>query len=124
MIHVGVDAIEIARFKEWHMFSFKKLNRIFTNSEIAYCLSVPGKEAERFAVRFAAKEALYKALCSYTNLTFPLLTLCRYVELVKKDNGCPSLVIDWAHLGLRQLQSTCSLTHTQNNAIAVVIIEN
>ena len=49
ILGVGIDAVEIARFADWHTKSDKQLRRIFSEEEMAYCLSVPAKTAERFA---------------------------------------------------------------------------
>lgn len=62
VLGIGIDSVDIARFEQWHTYSHKKLLRVFSPAEIAYSLENPTKSAERFAVRFAAKEALFKAL--------------------------------------------------------------
>jgi holo-[acyl-carrier protein] synthase len=58
-LSVGLDIVEIARIKKAGTPAF--LRRVFSRSEIAYC---KGKKSQwqHFAVRFAAKEAVYKAL--------------------------------------------------------------
>ena len=56
---IGIDSIEIARFRLWHTYSYRQLSRIFSSEEIDYCLSNIIKSSERFAVRFAAKEAFF-----------------------------------------------------------------
>src|SRR6266576_1849022 len=62
MVSVGVDIVEVGRVKaaidRWRA---RFLDRVFTQGEIAYCRSKV-REAESFAVRFAAKEAFAKAL--------------------------------------------------------------
>ena len=58
---VGTDIIEISRIEKLlSQHSEKGLLRIFTDKEISYC-SKKRKNAESFAGRFAAKEALFKA---------------------------------------------------------------
>lgn len=122
MIHCGIDAVEIIRFANWHLFSTSKLSRIFTASEIAYCLSEPEKAAERFAVRFAAKEAFYKALSPQLTKTVPFLYVCKLSE-VSLCEGFPDLEIDWGNLPVKKtFQTSISLSHTKTTAIAVVII--
>ncbi len=64
ILAIGHDIVEINRFAHWHTYSLKKLSKVFNQSEIDYCLQHPAYTAQRFAVRFAAKEAAYKALCS------------------------------------------------------------
>src|SRR5260221_7060347 len=93
IIGIGVDTVEIKRFALWHTYSRKKLFRIFSQEEIDYVLSNQQKSAERFAVRFAAREALYKALSyAYPDIKIPFLTLCASVSVTKKD-GLPYLII-------------------------------
>ena len=62
-ITTGTDIIEIKRIQE----SIEKLkeqflNKIFTQREIEYCESFNINKYQHYAVRFAAKEAIYKAL--------------------------------------------------------------
>lgn len=122
MISVGIDAVEIERFRDWHTYSIKKLRRVFTEKEIEYCLRVQEKSAERFAVRFAAKEAFYKALSSKHKPSFSFLTLCKYVEIDKRAHGAVFLSVNWQALRLAPYATSCSLSHTHTTAIAVVII--
>jgi phosphopantetheine--protein transferase-like protein len=96
---IGVDIVEIARFAQWHTFSHAQLRRIFSEQEIDYCLSVPAKSAERFAVRFAAREALFKALCQAgLGVPIPFLTLCAAVQVSHAPSGAPELIVDWPAL--------------------------
>jgi|SRR5690606_31235858 len=125
ILGIGVDSVEIQRFAHWHTYSHKKLLRIFSQQEIEYCLQQPNKSAERFAVRFAAREAFFKAICAaFPNISFPFLTLCKYVS-VEKQKGRPILVFDWKSIGIEC--NACSLhialTHTDSTATAFVIIE-
>ena len=61
LIGVGCDVIEIARVqKAIERAAFVK--RVFTPAEIAYCESRGKQAAASFAARFAAKEAVLKAL--------------------------------------------------------------
>ncbi|MBA3954960.1 4'-phosphopantetheinyl transferase superfamily protein, partial [Candidatus Dependentiae bacterium] len=121
MRSIGIDAVEIERFKHWHTYSAQQLEKIFTVQEIAYCLANSSKSAERFAVRFAAKEATYKALSSLCNLEQSFLSLARAFE-VQKHNHVPILVIDWTKIINNSLDKTsitihCSFTHTKTTAL-------
>lgn len=120
---IGLDATEIARFAEWHAKSKKQLARVLTALEIDYCLHNPAKSAERFAARFAAKEALFKALSQqYPGHTVPFLTVCRSAEVVIKR--APELIVAWQKLGLPPCKTHVTITHTQTTAIALVILTN
>src|SRR5947209_6680335 len=97
IVGVGIDSVEIERFTHWHQRPHKQLTRVFSTSEIRYCLSVSSKSAERFAARFAAKEAFYKAVHGIISTKLPLLGVCSHVEVIHTDNGTPQLVIDWSY---------------------------
>ena len=128
IIGIGIDSVEIERFAQWHIYSDKKLNRIFSPQEIEYCRSNILLSAQRFAVRFAAREALFKAISqACPGHTIPFLTLCRAVTISK--NRAPILHINgelFTGYGIRKSlthsQPLISLTHTQNIATAFVIL--
>lgn len=126
----GIDALEIERFFHWHTYSAKALQKVFAESEIAYCLENNIKSAERFAVRFAAKEAFFKALCaSFPQEQFKSLNVFKNVAIKKSTNGHPILQINWQNFWqaspqlLKTLQIHVSLTHTKSTATAIVILE-
>ncbi len=128
IVGIGIDSVEVNRFAAWQTYCHKKLSKIFGPEEIAYCLQYSVKSAERFAVRFAAKEAFYKALCTaIPTLSIPFLRLTKYVELRNKVDGMPYLYIDWKLMGFEAqgttMQPWVSLTHTKKTATAMVILE-
>lgn len=123
---IGVDIVEVKRFAQWHNYSPKKLQRIFSQQEIAYCLQQPdASSAQRFAVRFAAKEALVKAL-SAAGFLFPLLYVCRHVSIDKQTrNGNPMFVLSH-ELNAKITQKIglhVSLSHAKEYAMAFVLVE-
>ncbi len=129
IVGIGIDSVEIARFAHWHEHPESKLLRLFTLDEISYCLDNPVKQAERFAARFAAKEALFKAFCSMAPTNkLPLSAIAGAVEVKKEANGNVFLRVDWPFL-LNDLIDNCSLqthlslTHTEKIATAFIILE-
>ncbi|MBY0110269.1 MAG: 4'-phosphopantetheinyl transferase superfamily protein [Candidatus Babeliaceae bacterium] len=123
ILALGIDSVEIERFELWNTYNQKKLMRFFSQSEITYCLSIPEKSAERFAVRFATKEALFKALCqSYPEQRFYLHKVAKACE-VQKKTAAPRLLVDWQALNLPKLTALISLTHTRQIASAAVILQ-
>ncbi len=128
ILGIGIDSVEVKRFETWSSYNQKVLLRVFSEQEIVYCLQNPAKTAERFAARFAAREAFFKALSMYQpEYTLPFLTVCRLVTIEKNKNNSPSLIVDW-----KQIISYCpitptgtllSLTHTQQVATAFVILQ-
>lgn len=125
---IGIDAVAIERFGHWHRFSKKKLQRIYSADEIEYCLQNVLISAERFAVRFAAREALYKALSTVANKKINFFVLLKATQINFSDAGVPKLTINWQKL-VCYLDSTqsfyvfLSLSHTKDLAIAQVIVE-
>ncbi|MDP3889084.1 MAG: 4'-phosphopantetheinyl transferase superfamily protein [bacterium] len=130
VVGIGIDSVEVSRFFLWNTFKTEKLIRIFSEQEIEYCLHEKHKSSERFAVRFAAREAFFKALGYLdTSKTIPFLTLCKKIRVEKNTTGIPHLIIDWKEIG-RQLavdttglNAFISLTHTKESATAVVVLE-
>lgn len=62
-LRVGVDLVRVSRIAEsLELFGDRFMRRIFTEGEIAYATAAPALTAERLAARFAAKEAVIKAL--------------------------------------------------------------
>jgi holo-[acyl-carrier protein] synthase len=124
IVGVGLDAVEIVRFQQWHLFPPKMLARIFSEQEIEYCLSSSTKSAERFAVRFAAREAFFKAISSMKgDKKLSFLTVCKKVAVATYPNGAPLLEVEWDFFSpLRPVIPLLTLTHTATTATALVII--
>lgn len=124
IIGTGIDIAEVARISAaLERFEERFLRRIFTPSEIAYCRAKKNC-AERLAARFAAKEAAMKAIG--TGLRHGVSW--QDFEIGHEAGGRPSLTLsgkaaDFARkLGTRRI--SISLSHTQETAIAQVILED
>ncbi len=132
ILGVGIDTIEIERFADWYDHPKEKLQKLFADQEITYCLESKETSAQRFAARFAAKEAFFKAWQSYClrhKLKTPektLLMLAKQVSVAHLANGCPLLEVDWPTLtdnaSFETPQVHVSLTHAKQTATALVII--
>ena len=124
ILGIGVDIVDIDRFAQWHTYCKKSLSRIYTDNEITYCLSNKKKTAERFAVRFAAKEAFYKAISSYNPDSF--ITLARSIEIIKQSNNSICIQFDWTTLDLKEKSPIIhvSLSHSKHQAIAMITISS
>jgi holo-[acyl-carrier protein] synthase len=123
IVGLGVDITEVDRIAaaiERHGRAF--LNRIFTASEIAYCEKHRDR-AERFAGRFAAKEAAMKALGTGWARGVRWVD----IEVAREASGKPTLKLAGASraiadgLGVKNIALT--ITHTGNMALALVIFE-
>ena len=97
--------------------------RVFTERERAYCDSRGQNAAQHYAARFAAKEAVFKALGTgwRDGLTW------HDAEVVSQESGAPSLVLGgharalFERLGVTHAH--LSLSHTSEHAVAQVIFE-
>jgi holo-[acyl-carrier protein] synthase len=119
MVTVGVDIVEVDRIaRAIDQFGARFLDKIFTPSEIAYCRG-KAREAESFAVRFAAKEAFAKAL------KVGKAAIWREVEVVRGEGPRPALLL---HGNAREMvggrRIDLSLSHASTHAVAVVLIED
>ena len=119
-IKCGTDIIEIDRIKDSiEELGDKFLDRIFTKKEIEYCESKNAQKYEHYAVRFAAKEAGFKAL-SY-NLENKYQVSWKDIEDVKEKQGRPTLNIK--NIDMEKVESIdISLSHCRNYAIANVTV--
>lgn len=125
ILGIGIDSVDSSRFSEWHTFSRKQLERIFSAQEIDYCLAVPIHSAQRFAARFAAREAFFKALGQSNNQHISFLTMCKNVKVINSSRGVPELQVDWSMfpaLSHQSIQVFISLTHTDSVATAMVLL--
>jgi holo-[acyl-carrier protein] synthase len=123
VLGVGTDLIEVPRIRESiDRFGHRFLRRIFTSAERSYCQS-KANSSERFAARFAAKEAGMKAIGTGWNLGVTFLDF----EVVNLPSGRPTLNLSGkakqvaAELGVKTI--SLSLSHTAMQGLALVILE-
>ena len=118
---IGIDVVEVERIAaaiERHGEPF--LTKLFTSNERAYC-EVQKKPALHYAARFAAKEAVSKALGTGIGGQAGWLDL----EITRDPSGAPKLALsgnaaDFAHQnGITEIQ--ISLTHAREYAAANAI---
>ena len=124
MIHgIGVDIADTARFRRFLDEDNRTLlDRLFTAAEQEYCCSAQGA-ADRFAARFAAKEAFLKALG--TGLRDGLSW--HDMEIVNDGAGRPSFTLSGRALQLCSERGVTnhllSLSHDGGSAVAMVVLE-
>ncbi len=108
---VGIDLVEISRIREFvDSKDDSQLFRVFTPTEIEYANSSKNKY-QRYAVRFAVKEAFFKAF------GFGYLSEIEYTNHQVKLHGQTRQ--KWQDIGSPQIG--VSVAHTDNYATAVVI---
>lgn len=127
-MYCGVDIIEVSRIeKSIERIGNKFLNEIYTDSEIEYCNSKNVMKFEHYAARFAAKEAVFKAMSKLLNNKFDLTW--KDIEVLNDKNGRPyiNLNMDKLNEEIRdKIEIDISISHIKEYAIAncIVIIEN
>jgi holo-[acyl-carrier protein] synthase len=117
---IGVDIIEIERIREnIEMNGARFLEKVFTAGEISYC-SAKANRAQHFAARFAAKEAVSKALATGWTGDFRWTD----VELANDRSGQPRILLHGPLLE-RLAESTVlvSISHSHSHVVAMVVIE-
>jgi holo-[acyl-carrier protein] synthase len=116
-IFVGCDIEEISRFKSKEN-NRTFLNKIYTEKELEYSLN-KSKTIQHLAVRFCAKEAVFKALSSagIQKINY------KDIEIINNENGAP--FVNVANLD-KKADIKISLSHCKTYAMAqaAVIIEN
>ncbi|MDZ7343039.1 MAG: holo-ACP synthase [candidate division KSB1 bacterium] len=117
---IGIDLVEIARLETLlARWSKRFLERVYTPEEIA---AAEGRadRAVRLAARFAAKEALAKALGTGVDGNFSW----KDFAVRNQADGCPQPVLS-ARLAerLKGVKIHLSLSHTEQYAVAVVVLE-
>lgn len=119
----GVDIAETSRLErslERHGERFTK--RVFTPAEIAYCDRFKNR-AERYAARFAAKEAAFKALGTGWREGIRWLD----VEVVHLPSGKPQLVLtgraEEIAREMRVARKSVSISHSDRYVVAMVVFE-
>lgn len=115
-MRVGIDLVRISAIDEsLGHFGARFLDRIFTSAEVAYAMSAPALAASRLAARFAAKEAVRKAL-RLDGIGW------RDIEVVRQDDGACDIRL---HGTARALGNgdhlALSMSHDGDHATAVVI---
>ena len=124
IVGTGIDIAEVPRIADAiRRHGERFLRRVFTEGEIAYCDSKANR-IERYAARFAAKEAGMKAL----GTGWSHGVRWRDVEVCREPSGRPTIAFhgkatEFAEkLGAKHV--ALSLSHTAEQAIAQVILEN
>ena len=123
IVSTGIDIVEVYRIAETMTRTPRFTERVFTESERAYCDAKGAAAAQSYAGRFAAKEAFLKALQTgwRGKITW------HDVEIVSDDQGVPTLNISGEAAKLVKGKGVermhISISHTTEHAVAHVIFE-
>lgn len=119
-IGVGIDIVDIGVFRK--RLDSGMVKELFLPGEIEYCNS-RARPWESFAARFAAKEAVFKALGH--GLSQGLRW--KQVEVLKDESGAVSVELSGRALSRADaIKVKCisiSISHTRNEAVAVAIAQ-
>lgn len=127
IVSVGVDLIEIERIQkalEDPQIGTRFRNRVFTEKEIRYCETKQRGRYESYAGRFAAKEAVMKALGRGWGSKVTWLE----IEIARAQSGKPDIVLHGKTalfaegLGIRRW--VLSITHTREHGLAYVVAQD
>ena len=124
MLLTGIDLVENSRIARMIERSFETIKEIFTEREIEYCMGKNFPE-QSFGVRFAAKEAVIKAIQSNI-LAYDL----RNIEVENIESGAPELIIHSEKiknriaekLGRKDYGISITLSHEKEFSLAFVVI--
>lgn len=105
-MEMGIDILDTTRFSN---MTDRFIKKAFTESEIKYC-SNKNKSGEHYAARYAAKEAIIKAIGKFIPYTD--------IEITNDDLGKPNVNIKY-----RLIDAKVSLSHIDDYVVAVAWIE-
>lgn len=115
---IGNDIIETERIQKlFYKFPNKFKNRVFTDNEIDYCESKGSNKYLSYAARYAAKEAIFKAISSNLNNKFEISW--KDIEILNDDTGRPYTRLQ----NINFIESIdVSLSHIKEYAIATALV--
>ena len=130
-VTTGIDIIEVERIKKAILETGDNfLNKIYTEKEIKYCNKSQVVKYQHFAARFAAKEAVFKAISEYINGRED--AIWKDIEIINNDSGKPEVNVDKLKENInktgnnfRLINIDVSLSHIKDYAVAsaVVLVE-
>lgn len=111
-MEIGIDCVDISRFEDSN-YLIKNLKKIFTEKEISYCQKKENT-AQHYAARFAAKEAVIKALSEYQ-----IKPYYNQIEILNNKDGKPIVNILNEN---NKFDIKVSLSHSRTTAVAIALI--
>ena len=119
-LRTGIDIIEIERIKESiENTNGKFCERVYTQKEIKYCESKRNQKYQHYAARFAAKEAVFKAISAELKDKYDISW--KDIEIINDEKGRPQVnILTDKIYGIENID--ISLSHCKQYAVANVIV--
>ena len=118
-IRTGVDIIEIDRIKQSIEDSQGKFcEKIFTEKEITYCESKKIQKYQHYAARFAAKEAVLKAISQLLDSKYDIEW--KEIEIMNDKEGRPFVNLLKKDIPIEEID--ISISHCKTYAVASVVV--
>ena len=126
-VTTGIDIIDVERIKEAILeMEDSFLNKIYTDKEIEYCNKSEKMKYQHFAARFAAKEAVFKAISKYINGRED--ALWKNIEIINLEGGKPEINVDKLIENIEKTANNIvlkdldiSISHLKDYAVASVV---
>ena len=122
-ITTGVDIIEVDRIKKAvEELGDTFLEKVYTEKEIEYSMKSDTMKYQHLAARFAAKEAVFKAISEKVDIKS---INWNEIEISNKENGRPGVFLDKLK-GIKGLENIknidISLSHIKDLAVATAVV--
>lgn len=119
-VRTGTDIIEIERVKKSiEETDGRFCERVYTKNEIEYCESKKIQKYQHYAARFAAKEAIFKAISSALDSKYEIEW--KDIEVKNDQNGRPVVNLDDKFM--KNIESIdISISHCKQYAVATVVV--
>lgn len=114
---VGTDIIEVERIKN-AVEDDSFVLRVFTDKEVNYCEKGEKIRYQHYAARFAAKEAVFKAISPILKNKYEIGW--KNIEIINNEDGRPS--VNFIGVDLKNISVDISLSHIKEYATATAIV--
>lgn len=123
-VSTGIDIIEVDRVrKNIEKYEERFLNKVYTEKEIEYCEGKKVQKYESYAGRFAAKEAVFKAISGMLDNKFDIDW--KDIEVINDKNGRPLVNVNTKLKTSRLVEIVgidISISHVKDTAVASVVV--
>jgi len=119
---IGTDIVETERIrKAIENYGKRFLDRLYTPEEQKYCDSFNDTKWVHYAARFAAKESFSKAIGTGLTREFKFSE----ISILNEESGKPYIVLKGGLLEkYGRYKIHVSLSHTDSNSVAYIIMED